>query len=187
MRSTVTKIIKKGNTLLAEPLLNEDPFARSVVYLTSHGREGTLGFILNQPTGLVLGDLISDLEVDLKIYRGGPVKPYHLYYVHKRADLIEDATPVVGDIFLAGDFSRVKARLLDGSLNAENIKFFLGCSSWGSEQLKAELGRSVWVMLDRFNPNLFSDFEQNLWRSEMIRLGGSHLIWANAPRNPNWN
>lgn len=187
MRPKITKIIKKGNILLAEPLLNDDTFTRSVVYLTSHGGKGTLGFVLNQPTGLVLAGLIPDLDIDLAVYRGGPVNTYNLYYVHSRADLIEDAIPVVGDIFWAGNFNCVKTHLSNGNLNADNIKFFLGCSSWSSGQLKDELGREAWIMLDRLNPNLFSDFEQNLWKCEMIGLGGSHIIWANAPKNPNWN
>ena len=70
----------KGKLLVAEPsILNDLEFNRSVIYLTEHNKEGSIGFILNKPTGFVLNDLIPDIECQFTIYNGGPVEQENLY------------------------------------------------------------------------------------------------------------
>src|ERR1044072_2952533 len=45
-----------GKLLIAEPMLGDPSFSRSVVLLCEHGPEGTVGFSLNRPTEHTLGD-----------------------------------------------------------------------------------------------------------------------------------
>ena len=60
----------KGRLLVAEPsILNDKAFNRSVIYLTEHGEEGCIGFILNRPTKFVLNDLIPEINCDFKIIK----------------------------------------------------------------------------------------------------------------------
>ncbi len=60
-----------------------DPnFQRSVVLLTQHHEEGTIGFILNHPSALLLKDLIPELgDSDFPVYIGGLLLqiPYILF------------------------------------------------------------------------------------------------------------
>ncbi|WP_449440424.1 YqgE/AlgH family protein [Pedobacter steynii] len=51
-----------GKLLISEPFLMDPNFKRSVVLITEHENEGTIGFILNQRSALVLSDLIPELE-----------------------------------------------------------------------------------------------------------------------------
>ena len=40
---------EKGKVLVSEPFLQDAYFKRSVVLLTEHNEEGSLGFVLNNP------------------------------------------------------------------------------------------------------------------------------------------
>ncbi len=54
------KKLKAGQLLIAEPFLGDPTFARAVILLCEHGDEGSVGFILNKPTELTLGDLLRN-------------------------------------------------------------------------------------------------------------------------------
>ena len=60
-----------GKLLISEPFLNDPNFKRSVILLAEHIEEGTLGFILNQPSTLLLKDLVPDLwEANYPVFIG---------------------------------------------------------------------------------------------------------------------
>ena len=183
----VTKIIKKGNLLLAKPLMSGDSFSRSVVFLTEHNQEGSIGFILNQPIQLWLSDLFEEIDNEIPIYSGGPVGVNNLYFIHKKPDLIEGSHEVIEDIYWGGNFGQVKSYLNKGYLSDNEIRFFIGYSGWGERQLENELYNRYWVMMEEEGLNLFEKHKKNFWSHQMKRLGGEHLLWANAPINPSLN
>ena len=45
---------KKGRLLISEPTLADSYFKRSVIILTEHGENGSVGFILNKKTEMKL-------------------------------------------------------------------------------------------------------------------------------------
>ena len=52
----------RGCLLVSEPLLTDSYFQRSVIFLIEHNAEGTMGLVLNKPSGLVLNRLVEGLE-----------------------------------------------------------------------------------------------------------------------------
>jgi putative AlgH/UPF0301 family transcriptional regulator len=67
--------------LLAMPQVLDPFFHRSVVLLIRHEDEGSLGFIVNRPTGIKVSEILKGMEVDWHgredavAYFGGPVQP----------------------------------------------------------------------------------------------------------------
>ena len=65
--------------LLAMPQVLDPFFHRSVVLLIRHEDEGSLGFIVNRPTGIKVNEILKGMEVDWRgredtvAYFGGPV------------------------------------------------------------------------------------------------------------------
>ena len=49
-----------GRILISEPFLLDSYFKRAVILLGEHSEEGTVGFILNKPTDLLLNDALED-------------------------------------------------------------------------------------------------------------------------------
>jgi putative transcriptional regulator len=178
----------KGKLLIAEPtILTDRSFNRSVVLLTSHDIDGSVGFIFNKPLDLCISDLIPEIDSDIPVYNGGPVAKDNLYFVHNVPDLIPDSQKISEDLYWGGNFNILKQLLIDNKLKNKDIRFFLGYSGWSSNQLKEELEIDSWIVTNNNYKNIFAIKHHSLWKDELMRFGGEYQIWANAPENPSLN
>ncbi len=183
-----TTKLSKGRLLVAEPsILNDTSFNRSVILLSEHNDEGSIGFIINKPSKYTLNDLIPEIESDLIIYHGGPVSNHPLYFVHKAPDLIPDSIKIANGIFWGGDFEKIQELLQDGILKKGDIRFFLGYSGWSKDQLQDELETTSWIVIENNYQNIFAISHQSFWKDQLMKFGGEYKIWANAPEDPNLN
>jgi len=180
--------IKKGKLLIAEPsILNDRSFNRTVILLSEHNDEGSIGFIMNKPSNYILSDLLPEIASDLTIYKGGPVSNENLYFVHRVPQLIPDSLEIADGIFWGGDFEVVQELLLNNNLKNDDIRFFLGYSGWSKDQLQDELETTSWMVIENQYQNIFEISDTSFWKDQLMRLGGEYRIWANAPENPSLN
>ena len=121
------------------------------------------------------------------VYQGGPVEQDNLYFVHKVPELIPDSIEVDNGIFWGGNFEALKQLLNDGSLKKSDIRFFLGYSGWGKNQLRDELNINSWFISENDLQNIFSEDETSLWKEKILQKGGDYKLWANAPSDINLN
>jgi len=178
----------KGRLLIAEPsILNDKSFNRSVIFLTEHNSDGTIGFILNKPSEFKIVDLIPDIDCDFVIYNGGPVEQENLYFIHKIPELITDSVHIANNIYWGGNFEKLTALLNNNMIKADDIRFFLGYSGWSQEQLNTELIESSWIVIENKFENLFSVESDEFWKNQLLKFGGEYQIWANAPEDPALN
>src|SRR5215204_5349607 len=64
-----------GVLLIADPFLKDPNFMRTVVFLTEHREDGTIGFVLNRQYENTLDELIPEIEGHkIPVYYGGPVQ-----------------------------------------------------------------------------------------------------------------
>ena len=103
------KIPEKGKILISEPFLPDTFFNRSIVYLTDHTPQGSVGFILNKKLDLQVSAAIEGFEGwDENLSMGGPVAPDTLHYLHNLGDLIPKSVLVEGNIFWGGDIDSIR-------------------------------------------------------------------------------
>ena len=178
----------KGSLLIAEPsILNDDSFNRSIILLTEHNDQSSVGFILNRPLKFTLGDIIPEISCSFTIYQGGPVEQDNLYFVHKIPELIPDSIQVSDDIYWGGNFNSLKSLLADNKIQSTDIRFFLGYSGWGTHQLEDELMKNSWFVSENDFENIFSVDNETLWKNKLMQKGGEYKIWANAPSDIHLN
>lgn len=178
----------KGKLLIAEPsILGDSSFNRSVVLLTEHNDSGSVGFIMNKPSPYHINDLIPEVESELKVYFGGPVSEDNLYFVHKVPELIPNSIAIGNGMYWGGDFERIQELLKDDILSKNDIRFFLGYSGWGKQQLEDEMLTESWVVIENKFNNLFTIDHDNFWKNELLKFGGVYRLWANAPKDPSLN
>ena len=178
----------KGKLLVSEPsILNDKSFNRSVIYLSEHNEDGTIGFIINKPTEFILNDLIKDINCDFKIYNGGPVEQENLYFIHKLPNLIPNSIQIDKGIYWGGDFEILTNLLNSNAINQTDIRFFLGYSGWSVTQLKDELEESTWIVVENNYSNILNIQSDDIWKNQLLDFGGEYQIWANAPKNLNLN
>jgi putative transcriptional regulator len=182
----------KGKLLISEPsILNDNDFNRSVILLTEHDQNGTVGFILNKLSNYTVQDLVPEIESNHKVYLGGPVAEDNLYFVHRVPNMIPNSIEIEtndsGGIYWGGDFEAVQDLLSSNSLSPNDIRFFLGYSGWSKNQLDNEIKITSWIIKDNNYQNIFETNPETLWKDELLKLDSTYQIWANAPKNPNLN
>jgi putative transcriptional regulator len=180
---------EKGKILISEPFLLDPNFKRTIILLTEHGEEGSLGFVLNKPTCHYIHNLVEDFpEFNSKIFYGGPVQTNMLQFIY-RSDypFIENSIEILPGLYWGGSFDILKAMIQAGSVVADDFRFFLGYSGWGEEQLADELTINSWIVADSTIENIFSDEPDNLWRDTLKGMGKKFAILASFPENPSVN
>jgi putative transcriptional regulator len=131
------KVAKQGRVLISEPFLNDTYFKRSVVLLTEHSEEGSIGFVLNKPVDLSVNDVLADFpEIDTEVSIGGPVNTNTIHYIHTLGDLIPNSVKVLDNLFWGGDFEVIKEMISEGRIKGSEIRFFLGYAGWSPKQLE---------------------------------------------------
>ena len=180
---------KKGKLLIAEPSLTGDvSFNRSVVLIAEHNEEGSVGFILNKPLAYHINDLVTEINIPLQVYNGGPVEQDNLYFIHKVPHLINNSIEISDGIYWGGDFENIIALVNDNIISEDDIRFFLGYSGWASLQLDQELLSKSWVVVrNEYQSSIIQKSSQAFWKEKMLELGGDYLLWSNAPENPGLN
>jgi putative transcriptional regulator len=184
----VTLAPQRGRILIAEPFLNDTYFKRSVVLLTEHTTDGTVGFVLNKPVEISVADILDGFpDFGANVTLGGPVQTNTVHYLHTLGELIPNSVEVVPGVFWGGDFDAVKSLIISGRMGIRDIRFFIGYSGWRPKQLEEELEQNAWVVTDINPSHIMQVLDQNSWQKVLESLGSKYRIWINTPENPGLN
>lgn len=179
---------QKGRVLVAEPFLQDSYFKRSVVLLTEHNNEGTLGFVLNNPINFRVDEIIRDFPViNSLISIGGPVRTDTVHYIHTLGHVIPDSEEVMEQVYWGGSLEAIKAGLTEGWIKDYQIRFFVGYSSWHAGQLAREIEENSWLVtnIDRLDVMHGSDIQ--LWENILKNEDERYQLWTRYPEDPAWN
>ncbi len=179
---------QKGKILLSEPFLLDNYFKRSIVLITEHNENGTIGFVLNKPVDVNINEVVEDFpEIDTDVALGGPVSTNTLHYIHTLGDIIPNSVQVLGNIYWGGDFKVVERLISSGNIDKGQIRFFLGYSGWSPNQLEEELEENAWVVGDIPPVEVMMPMNKHFWTKTMQRMGKKYEMWSNFPENPEMN
>jgi putative transcriptional regulator len=181
--------VQSGALLYADPMLHDAYFGRSVILITSHDEQGTVGFIVNKKLDVTLNDILPEpLPIDFEVFYGGPVSNDTLYFVHSMGNQVPESVPVGKKIYWGGDFKVVAELIANHEIDSSNVKFFIGYAGWGSGQLDEELRANSWVVGHETPRFIFDEEACNTsWKFKMDKLGSKYSVWANFPQNPSMN
>jgi putative transcriptional regulator len=178
----------RGKLLISEPFLTDPYFGRSVVLLSEHNDDGTVGFILNKPTEVKLNQAVNDFpQFDVPLYFGGPVQTDVLQYIHKLGNKIEGSREIIKGIYWGGDLEILKLLMDTHQIDPSDIRFFVGYSGWDPKQLDSELKQKSWIVSGANKEITFSKSPQSLWREVLRSMGREYAIIANFPQDPSLN
>ena len=180
----------KGRILISEPFAADDIFKRSVVLLTSHSDEGSMGFILNKiiPQRDIAPKLLEKVGgkiISLGI--GGPVeidRLFFIYYAPKK--IFPNSEEIIDGIYLDGDFEQLTQLIINDEIDIENVRFFLGYSGWGPQQLNSEIKQNYWLVKNINKNEIFSK-DKDLWTNQIKQLEKEYKIWTMIPEDPSVN
>lgn len=177
--------LAKGRLLVSEPFLPDPNFFRTVVLLTEHNREGSVGLVLNQPTSKYINELFEDIVCNNIVYLGGPVGKNSMLFLHRNESLL-GAEKVLPGMFWGGDFEMLKFQINENLMSVQDVLFFAGYSGWGPGQLRTELEQKSWIVAPADAELIFTE-PDNLWKSVLSRLDPEFRHLGNAPEDVQMN
>ncbi|MDR4035682.1 MAG: YqgE/AlgH family protein, partial [Parabacteroides sp.] len=165
-------------------------FQRSVVLLIEHTEHGSMGFVLNKKTDLIVNSFFKEFAEfpEIPIYLGGPVSPNRLFFIHSLGDnIIPDALKINDYLYFDGDFNALKRYILNGHPIDGKVKFFLGYSGWTEGQLNHEIKRNSWAVSHITTDNILSADGEGYWKDSVELLGNDYKTWTKYPKDPYLN
>jgi putative transcriptional regulator len=182
------KIPEKGKILISEPFLPDTFFNRSIVYLTDHTAEGSVGFILNKKIDLKISAAISGFDGwDEDLNMGGPVAPDTIHYLHSLGHIIPKSVQIEEHVFWGGDIDSIRGLIKTGQMKPSQIRFFLGYSGWAAGQLEKELKENSWVIARVNSEIIMNNRGEDTWKRVLRSLKNKYRRWADFPDSPEMN
>lgn len=182
------KIPEKGKILISEPFLADTFFNRSIVYLTDHTPQGSVGFILNKKLDLKVSAAITGFDGwNENLSMGGPVAPDTLHYLHNLGNLIPKSVPIEGNISWGGDIDCVRELIKTGQIKQSQIRFFLGYSGWSAGQLERELKENSWIIASVKSDIIMNNKGDDTWKRVLRSFKNKYRMWADFPDSPEMN
>jgi putative transcriptional regulator len=163
--------------LVATPQVLDPFFHRSVVLLIHHDEEGSLGFIVNRPTGIRIAEILKGMEIswlgdrEAMAYFGGPVQPQLGTVLFTRSpDGTVEETPseVLPGLAITqqiGDLEQLAA------VPPEDLHLYLGYAGWGSGQLVEEILRNDWITAPVSQQLIFAPQPEEVWKQALQTVG----------------
>jgi putative transcriptional regulator len=174
-----------GRFLVAGRSLDDPHFRQSVVYLLRHGPSGTVGLIINRPSGLNLSDAVSGIDdmdtVSRPVFFGGPVEFSTVSMLIRNEQESRLVEHIAGDVYLSGDRS-VLDRLLTEKKPENALHFYLGHAGWLPGQLAQEIKHEDWYVIDTDPAVIFSARPEAIWKRLIEKLDPSGLYAGNTPQ-----
>lgn len=178
-----------GKLLIATPSLSDGYFNKSVLLICEHGEQGSIGFVLNKATDIVLEQLLTNQQDKvpyLPIYKGGPVQPETLHILHKIPEVL-GGKHIVDGIYWGGSYENLLDILCSGGYKNTDLKLLVGYSGWEYQQLEREMSEHSWYVGNATSKLVFHNNAQDIWRTAVINLGDNYPLLANAPTDPQLN
>ncbi len=174
-----------GSLMLAHPHLKDPNFARSVVLMTAHEDEGSLGVVVNKSAGMTLGQVDTSFTdfglADVPLYIGGPVASEQVILAAWKVD------PIVNEFRLYFGLEPMKAQAKREQDPDLNFRAFRGYAGWGKSQLAGELSDNAWVVSDMDGYALTHLEGDELWRHVIMNINLELGLMSMAPDSPEWN
>lgn len=177
-----------GVLLIADPFLKDPNFMRTVVFLTEHKDEGTIGFVLNRQYENTLDELLPDIEGHkFPVYYGGPVQMNTIHFLHRYPAEVPGGIEVMKGVWWGGDFDSLVLLINSGKIDPEKIRFYIGYSGWTTGQLKAEMQEKTWLTVEAVRSLVFHNQAEEIWKDSLKHLGGEYEMMINFPIDPQLN
>jgi putative transcriptional regulator len=84
-------------------------------------------------------------------------------------------------------FNDVVSLLQSGAYDINKIKFFVGYSGWGANQLQEEMNEKSWLVAQADSKIIFETSCELVWKESVKKLGKDYQEIINYPIDPQLN
>jgi len=166
--------------LVAHPAFRDLEYRHTVLLAAPAPNGGHVGVILNRPTRRSLGSLFPEHEPSKKVidpvYYGGPFSRGALVALVRTAQSPGAGTvPLMKNVYLA-----FRANTIDHVIETtpNDARYYVGYVGWLPGELKGEIDRGLWSVLDADIDTVFRKDTDTLWEE---LLQATRRIRASLP------
>ena len=166
--------------LVAAPALRDPEYRQTVLIASPTANGGHVGVIINRPTRRSLSSLFPEHEPSKKVvepvFFGGPFSTTALVAVVRG-----DASPGQGSLLMMSNlYLAINVNTIDKIIEDRptDARFYVGYVGWRPGELRREIDRGLWHVLNPDVNTIFRKDTDSLWE-EMLRM--SRQISASAP------
>jgi putative transcriptional regulator len=162
--------------LVAKPEMGEF-YRGTVLFARPIGGGRHIGFIVNRPTRVTLGEVFPghppSQKVTSPLFLGGPLHADSVFAVVQRSERPGGRTVALAkDMFLVTDVATVD-RVIEQ--NPGDARFYAGLVAWQAGELEAELRQGFWYVLDHDVDLVFRKTTDGLWE-ELVRRSSRRSV-----------
>ena len=162
--------------LVAKPELRDNAYVATILVVRPLGGGAHVGFIVNRPTGVSLGELFPEHAHSQKlvdpVYSGGPFAAEAIFALVQRAE-----TPGGKSVqILPGLFAVLDETTIDRITETEpdRARFVTGLVAWRPGELASEIEQGAWYVLEA-DAALAMRNPAGLWEELVHRSRGAKL------------
>jgi putative transcriptional regulator len=151
--------------LIAHPAFRDVEYRQTVLIATPAPNGGHVGVILNRPTRRSLGSLFPEHEPSKKVvdpvFYGGPFSRGALVALVRA-----DQTPGAGSVLVMRNlYMTFRANTIDQVIESKpnEARYFVGYVGWRPGELRGEIDRGLWSVLDAEVETVFRKDTEGLW------------------------
>jgi putative transcriptional regulator len=166
-----------GQILIAMPQMDDERFARTVVYLCAHNADGAMGIVINRLFGgITFPQLLGQLDIpttpvcdQIRVHSGGPVESGRGFVLHSDDYVQENTMMVAQGVALTATVDVLRA-IADGAGPHRSL-LALGYAGWGSGQLDSEIRENSWLNVPADPELLFGGDLEHKYEQAIHKLG----------------
>ena len=167
--------------LVASPALRDADYRQTVVICVPIENNRHIGVIINRPTQRSLASLFPDHGPSKKVlepvFYGGPMsRSAVIALVHSDHNPGRGSIGMMKDLFLAMTVSVVD-QVIEKTPN--QARYYVGYIVWRPGELRSELDRRVWYVVNGNTDTVFRKDTSGLWE-EMLRMARSVTAQADS-------
>ena len=164
--------------LVAMPGMGDGHFSRSVAYVCQHNEEGALGIVINRPSDMLLGDIMGQMDIEVKsevakncsVFYGGPVQPERGFVIHATSGHHWESTLRVTDSISLTTSRDILESIGQGN-GPDTFLIALGYCGWGEGQVEQEMIENSWLSVPSQTDILFNVPSARRWEAAANQIG----------------
>ncbi len=181
----------KGSFLIANPVLPDPNFSRTVVLLCNHNDEGSFGLVVNRKSDLTAAEIFGESKLlkyhEQEVFIGGPVSQSQVFYLCRTPEPIPQLETICPGIQLGMSWDVLEEIYPKMDNPLVQIRFYLGYSGWGMDQLNKEMKQKSWLTCNASEDFVFDSSDPLVWAKVVRSLGKEYEYLLTAPVDPSRN
>lgn len=174
-----TPMALANHFLIAMPSLNDIIFSQAVIYICEHHEHGTVGMIVNRPTGHPASLMYEQLGIKTKADKdmhvpllfGGPIQAERGFVIHRPAGHWQSSLLLVPDEVTITTSNDIIRAIAEGE-GPKDVLIVMGYVGWEQKELEREIVKeNAWMVCPYKAELLYEVPYAERWKAAAQTLG----------------